>query len=392
MTRVSLKEAYDNKDVAVQIFSLKDDVARIDEVIENLPNPDLTNCVIKDTEQTITGEKTFTKKIHAEGGIEVNTEGGFEINGPLTVDGDIIQNGQAYETHAEQVFSQNDLIVTRDGAVSALPAGVVSGIQIKKYDGVNDARLAVDNAGVARVGDVGDEQPLMTRAEVADMVGGAFLKWDAVHSKAISGTLDDVPTVGSSNGVKSSGVKNAIDSVNNSLSSAITGKVSGTGTIGDDKHPVKVVNGTAVQISDPVLFDTGNGDTTQFVGSLMAGVYGEISLTKISKNRGILNVSITIDSALGGSIADTDTIPASAYIGALGISAITGVTSGIWSIFDNYSPYTCKINITGYASRAVCRNGNISFGRVHNTSGNWGNWNFQNMTGFVQTSFVVNFT
>lgn len=211
MTRISLKEAYDNKDVAVQIFGLKDDVARIDEVIENLPNPDLTNCVIKDTEQTITGEKTFTKMIHAEGGIEVNTEGGFEINGPLTVNGDIIQNGQAYETHAEQVFSQNDLIVTRDGAVSALPAGVVSGIQIKKYDGVNDARLAVDNAGVARVGDVGDEQPLMTRAEVADMVGGAFLKWDAVHSKAVSGTLDDVPTAGSSNGVKSSGIKNALD-------------------------------------------------------------------------------------------------------------------------------------------------------------------------------------
>ena len=263
MTRISLKEAYDNKDVAVQIFSLRDDVDKHSEILENLPDPDLTNCVLKTGAQTIAGEKTFTDKIHAEGGIEVNTAGGFEIDGPLTVNGDIIQNGQAYETHAEQVFSQNDLIVTRDGAVSALPAGVVSGIQIKKYDGVNDARLAVDNAGVARVGDVGDEQPLMTRDEIADMVGGAFLKWDAVHSKAVSGTLDDTPTAGSSNGVKSSGIKNAIDTVQNNVDNAqgdvdaleliVADKVTGTGNIGDDTKPVKIVNGVAVPIAKGVI-------------------------------------------------------------------------------------------------------------------------------------------
>lgn len=250
MTRISLKEAYDNKDVAVQIFNLKDTVEKHSEILENLPDPDLANCVLKTGAQTIAGEKTFTDTIKAEGGIEVNTEGGFEIDGPLTVNGDIIQNGQAYETHAEQVFSQNDLIVTRDGAVSALPAGVVSGIQIKKYDGVNDARLAVDNAGVARVGDVGDEQPLMTRAEVADMVGGAFLKWDAVHSKAVSGTLDDTVTAGSSNGVKSSGIKSAIDG-------AVAGKVDGTGNIGSDTKPVKIVNGQAVAVEkDLMVYET----------------------------------------------------------------------------------------------------------------------------------------
>ena len=274
MARVSLKEAYDNKDVVTQIFGLRDEVDKHSEILENLPDPDLTNCVLKTGDQTIAGEKTFTDKIHAEGGLELDTEGGFEVNGTLTVNGDIVQNGEAYETHAEQVFSQNDLIVTRDGAVSALPAGVVSGIQVKKYDGVNDARLAVDNAGVARVGDVGDEQPLMTRAEVADMIGGSFLKWDSQHARAVSGTLDDAPTAGSSNGVKSSGIKNAVDTVQNNVDSVqndvdileqtVAGKVSGTGDIGNNTKPVKIVNGVAVPIAkDVITVDGGTFNTNK---------------------------------------------------------------------------------------------------------------------------------
>ena len=345
MTRVSLKEAYDNKDVAVQIFGLKDDVARIDEVIENLPNPDLTNCVIKDTEQTITGEKTFTKMIHAEGGIEVNTEGGFEIDGPLTVNGDIIQNGQAYETHAEQVFSQNDLIVTRDGAVSALPAGVVSGIQIKKYDGVNDARLAVDNAGVARVGDVGDEQPLMTRAEVADMVGGAFLKWDAVHAKAISGTLDDAPTAGSSNGVKSSGIKSAIDSAKTELSgdidtlettvngeidaleTTVNGKVTGTGNIGSDTKPIKIVDGVAVPVTENLVenkvetIKSGTGYTVYRYGKLIfvrLEYVGNMTITDCPRSMGYYKVTLngTSTANAGQATIYGTTIDVNRYAGA----------------------------------------------------------------------------
>lgn len=376
MTRISLKEAYDNKDVAVQIFGLKDDVARIDEVIENLPNPDLTNCVIKDTEQTITGEKTFTKKIHAEGGIKVNTEGGFEVDGPLTVNGDIIQNGQAYETHAEQVFSQNDLIVTRDGAVSALPAGVVSGIQIKKYDGVNDARLAVDNAGVARVGDVGDEQPLMTRAEVADMVGGAFLKWDAVHAKAVSGTLDDSVTAGSSNGVKSSGIKSAIDdaktaiegelaTVEGNLETAIAGKVSGTGNIGSDTKPVKIVNGQAVAISDniPVSNTTQTYSETvtasPAVNVLMqksvpsAGVYliiTQIEIANAPSGTAILGIAKT--SNLGWGISKTNTTTDYVRLTMTNVQTLTAseqVFINLYNGFGSNQSVICRTTITKLA-------------------------------------------
>ncbi len=135
------------------------------------------------------------------------------INGDLQVNGDIIQNGSAYETHAEQVYTTKDYIITRDGAISALSAGDYSGFQVKKYDGVNDGRLVIDNAGVARVGDVGDEQPLLTRDESANMGNGALLKWDGTDQRAE--TL--------------------------------------TGNIGSDTRPIKIVNGVAVAVTNEFL-------------------------------------------------------------------------------------------------------------------------------------------
>ena len=114
------------------------------------------------------------------------------INGTLTVNGDIIQNGAAYETHAEKIYTRDDYIIMRDGAIAALAPGDYSGFQVKLYDGVNDGRLVIDNSGTARVGDVGDEQPLLTREESANMNDGAILKWDAANSKAV-----DEGTVGS---------------------------------------------------------------------------------------------------------------------------------------------------------------------------------------------------
>ena len=110
------------------------------------------------------------------------------VNGTLEVNGDIIQQGAAYETHAEQVFTTDDYIVMRDGALAGLAPGDYSGFQVKKYDGTNDGRLVIDEDGVARVGDVGDEQPLLTRDEAADLVDGAPLVWDAANLKAISGS------------------------------------------------------------------------------------------------------------------------------------------------------------------------------------------------------------
>lgn len=215
MSRISLVEAYDNRDVIGQLVRLREDVNELQNILKDIdPDGDLTNVVTKTGDQVIDGIKTFVGKIVA--------------------DCDIIQNGAAYETHAEQVFSRNDYIVMRDDAIAGLAPGTYSGLHVKKYNGVDDARLVVDNEGIARVGDVSDEQPLLTRDEVSDMTSGNILAWDGVNKKAI--------TSGKS-----------VSDISADIAAATAGKVSGSGNIGSDKKPVKIVNGEAVAVGGDLL-------------------------------------------------------------------------------------------------------------------------------------------
>jgi len=240
MTRISLKEAYDNRDVIAQI-------ARLNDIIEDLPNPDLTNVVLKTGNQIIDGVKQFNDQVVLAGGMDLTGLGPTTINGDLEVNGDIIQSGAAYETHAEQVFSHNDYIVMRDGAVNSLPAGSYSGLQVKKYDGTNDCRLVVDNQGTARVGDINDEQPLATRDELADMVSGALVKWDGVNNKLIAPDSD----------------------------------------IGDDTHPVKIVDGAPVQVANAlaeasaVAAETGSITPLEGSGSITYAKFGKVVIVNV---------------------------------------------------------------------------------------------------------------
>lgn len=105
---------------------------------------------------------------------------GGTITGPLQLDGDLIQNGASYETHAEQVFTTKDEIILRDGAVAALSVGALASIRAKLYDGVNDGIFGFDNNGIARVGDEGSTQALATR-EDSPIDTGMFY-WDAASS------------------------------------------------------------------------------------------------------------------------------------------------------------------------------------------------------------------
>ena len=109
-----------------------------------------------------------------------------QIDADLVVNGDIIQNGSAYETHAEHIRTNDDYIFMRDNAMAGLPTGDFSGFQVKLYDGVNDGRLVIDRTGTARVGDVGDEQPLLTRDEASLMSNGHLLMWDGANNKAVT--------------------------------------------------------------------------------------------------------------------------------------------------------------------------------------------------------------
>jgi hypothetical protein len=159
---------------------------------ENLTAEDVTIT----TSLTSEGSATFdsadvTNDATVGGDLDVSgdtTLADTTVDGTLQVNGDIIQNGSAYETHAEKVYTKNDLIFTRDGAVSALSAGDFTGIQAEKYDGTNDGQLVFDRNGEARVGDVGDTEPLMTRDELANMTNARPLVWDGTNSKAVTGT------------------------------------------------------------------------------------------------------------------------------------------------------------------------------------------------------------
>lgn len=82
------------------------------------------------------------------GGVEV------QVNGTLQVNGDIVQNGAAYETHAEQIYTEKDHIILRDGAIAGLTAGTYAGFITKLADGVNDAFFGYNGDGIARVGDI----------------------------------------------------------------------------------------------------------------------------------------------------------------------------------------------------------------------------------------------
>ena len=125
----------------------------------------------------------------------VGIQGNLNMVGNLRVIGDIVQDGASYETHAEKVYTTNDYIYMRDEAVAGLAVGAYSGFQVIKYDGTNDGRLVIDSTGTARVGDVGDEQPLLTRDESADLTNGQSLVWDSANAKAITQAIpSDIST------------------------------------------------------------------------------------------------------------------------------------------------------------------------------------------------------
>ena len=153
---------------------------------EKLVHDTDATAVHKAGTETITGEKTITGDITIG---QAGTPTDVNMLGDLTITGNITQNGSAYETHAEKIYTTKDYITMREGATGALSPGDYSGLEIVKYDGTNNGRLVVDASGTARVGDVGDEEPLLTRDESADMTDGALLRWNATGSKAVTNSV-----------------------------------------------------------------------------------------------------------------------------------------------------------------------------------------------------------
>ena len=198
--------------------------------------------------------------------LEIRLSDNISITGDAVIGGDLTVNGTYYTVHAEHVYTEDDYIIMRDGAVTGLGSGDFSGFQVKKYDGTNDGRLVIDNSGTARVGDVGDEQPLMTREESGSMTNGALLKWDGVNLKAVDES-----------------------------------------TVGDDTHPVKSVNGVLTpvtnalqtQLSPVITILNPRNDLSGLTITKVDNVASSCRLCEYG-NVAILNVAIHISGTRSG--------------------------------------------------------------------------------------------
>lgn len=129
--------------------------------------------------QTINLDDWLNKYLPLTGG---TLTGSLTVNADMNINGNIYQNGSAYETHAEQVYTKDNLIILRDGAVSGMSSGEYAGFEALKYDGTNNGYLVFDNSGTAYVGDEGSLQPLATRDAAASMTDGNVVYWNAANS------------------------------------------------------------------------------------------------------------------------------------------------------------------------------------------------------------------
>lgn len=151
----------------------------------DLANYATINLIPTNTNQLANGAGFITSMNVAYTNKSNTFEAAQTINGNLTVTGNITQAGSSYETHAEKIYTTKDYIILREGATGGLAAGDYAGIEATLYDGTNNGRLAFDSNGIARVGDVGDEEPIATRAET--LTDGATVVWDNSALRLISG-------------------------------------------------------------------------------------------------------------------------------------------------------------------------------------------------------------
>lgn len=271
--------------------------------------------------ENLTAENaTVTEDLSVEGNTTLNeaTVGGdldvdgdttldnTTVDGTLQVNGDIIQNGSAYETHAEKVYTKDDLIITRDGAVGALGPTEVTGIQAKKYDGTNDGQLVFNRNGEARVGDVGDTEPLMTRDELANMTDARPLVWDGTNSKAVTGSSAQADALNS--GITASDVTQIGDN------ETAIGDLSALTTT-DKTDLVSAINEVSASIGTPDVSNVtgvlpiangGTGASTKNVAKANLGNYSGY-ITGGSFNSSTIALTMTTPAG-ANNITDGDTV------------------------------------------------------------------------------------
>ena len=214
----------------------------------NYPPVDSNGALANTTYWDEVSGKVYGLEVGAPGSGAANVA---TFNGSITVDGNITQSGTSYETHAEQVYTKKDNIITREGATGALPAGKYSGIKVSNYDG-NGANgiLAYRSDGTAVVGDeAGDPaveslQPLLTRAEANQITNGAPLVWDAANKRAIGGSTSGVSVISAS----TTTITNIPLSNNDSIRVLFTADISDANTPGGVTPLAITYNGVSIPV------------------------------------------------------------------------------------------------------------------------------------------------
>lgn len=153
-----------------------------------------TTGLVNTSPQAFGGKKTFqngiaTSTFETTGAATLGA--GASVVGDLHVSGNIIQQGESYETEVETLAVRDQIIKTRDGATTGMASNEFTGLEAHKYDGTHEGMLVFGADGVARVGDytpasggnpaVDDTQALATRED--SPVPGAVQVWDDTHKR-----------------------------------------------------------------------------------------------------------------------------------------------------------------------------------------------------------------
>lgn len=297
-------------------------------------------------DQTIEGVKSFSGNMYVG---NVENPANLGVAGDLTINGDFIKNGSSYETHAEKIFTKNDYIILRDGAVSGLLNGDYIGLKFNKYDGTNTGVLVVDNTGTTRVGDLGDEQPLLTRSEENALTNNGLLFWDSVNRKAINLSTVTVDNEGNLTATSFSG------SVENALKDS-------EGNVIVDTYANRLIGDVS---NNPIVYN-----------KLLADYYSSFDITKFTING---NPTITNGIATGFSGSDYLTFPA--------------IQLGSYSNWKIEQEFTTGNNITNAQglvniTRGYYYNGcysTIDSGKLYINIGSGSGNNLNNIVNFSQT-------
>jgi hypothetical protein len=233
--------------------------------LRSLSAVDIPNLAIS---QITNLQSSLDSKLDKSGG---TISGSLTVNS-LVVNGDIVQNGATYETHAQQVYTANDLIITRDGAVAGLGAGEVSGFKVLMADGSHNLIFGAGNDAVARIGWENDALQAIATREDSPTSGGLAI-WNDTASRFDTTLSPSVVSLTVGNALMSwDGSKMVI---NKSLH--ITGDFTASGRVGSQvAAAISSSLWDLLPVADPISKTVDNAVTLKYGNGLKLDTNGNL--------------------------------------------------------------------------------------------------------------------